>query len=66
MKLDWAYFRRLYEELHDRHDATGRQEYLVGQRPTAAAHLAELATLREREPIPAAGTPVTTSSYGRS
>jgi hypothetical protein len=47
MELDWADFRRLYEELHDRHDAAGRQEYLVGQLPTAAAHLAELAPLRK-------------------
>ncbi|KAB2348014.1 hypothetical protein [Actinomadura rudentiformis] len=56
MELDWGYFRRLYEELHDHHDDVGgRQRYLVGQQRMAADHLAELAPLRRRERIPAGG-----------
>jgi hypothetical protein len=55
MELDWWHFRRLYEGLHDHHDDADRQEYLAGQRRTAAAHLAGLAPLRKRERIPAGG-----------
>ncbi|MFB4306373.1 hypothetical protein [Actinomadura sp. GTD37] len=56
MELDWRYFRRVKEELDDlRDDAAGRRTYLAGQRGTAAAHLAELAPLRTREPISPGG-----------
>lgn len=58
MELDWGYFRRLYEDLHDHHDDVGgRQRYLAGQQRMAADHLAELAPLRRRERIPAGGYP---------
>ncbi|MEV0665247.1 hypothetical protein ACIBI3_30690 [Actinomadura luteofluorescens] len=53
MDLDWAYFRRLYEDLLD-HDGD-RHRFLADRRGTAAAHLAELAPLRRRERIPPGG-----------
>jgi hypothetical protein len=56
VELDWGYFRRLYEDLHDHHgDVGGRRRYLASQQRTAADHLAELAPLRRRELIPAGG-----------
>ncbi|MEV4003833.1 hypothetical protein [Actinomadura sp. NPDC049753] len=53
MDLDWAYFRRLYEDLLD-HDGEPHR-FLAGRRRAAAAHLAALAPLRKRERIPPGG-----------
>ena len=55
MELDWSYFRRLYEGLLDHDDTEGARRHLEDQRRTAVAHLAELAPLRRREPVPAGG-----------
>ncbi len=56
MVLDWGYFRGLYEGLHEYHDdVDGRRRYLTAHQRTAAEHLAELAPLRRREPIPPGG-----------
>lgn len=55
MELDWGYYRRLYESLDDYDDVDELRQYLHGQVPTAAEHLAELAELRKKERMPAAG-----------
>jgi hypothetical protein len=56
VELDWWYFRRLYEGLLDHDDSVdGCLTYLSGQRPVTVDHLAELASLRNRERIPAGG-----------
>ncbi len=56
MALDRGFFRLLYEGLHEHHDdVAGRRRYLAGHRRTTAEHLAGLAPLRKREPVPPGG-----------
>ncbi|SDF40308.1 hypothetical protein SAMN05216553_101462 [Lentzea fradiae] len=53
MKLDWGYFRQLYEDVPE--DVEGLRRYLGGRVPAVVDHLAELAPLRTRELVPVGG-----------
>ncbi|WP_141577907.1 hypothetical protein [Actinomadura sp. WMMA1423] len=65
MDRDLGYLRKLFRNLEDLDDPGARRAYLAGHRRTAAAHLAELAPLRKREPIPARGYTIDDDQWWR-